>query len=161
MHSRRNLPTWRHCQFFFVSSLVRINHKSRNPKYLCLSFARGVLGTPNLARCECCKLVNAAKCQGYSFYHFWVIKLKPNRRCKIAPPTYIWTHCQKQADKISMHSNSEQYIPAKLNLRKRSLGFLISLAPTLLFFLINRLCRCEFASFHGWLCPDVLCISCA
>ena len=30
-------------------------------------------------------LLNAAKCQGYSFYHFWVIKAKPTR-VKIIPP---------------------------------------------------------------------------
>ena len=33
-------------------------------------------------------LLNAAKCQGYSFYRFWVIKWKPTRwgGCKITPP---------------------------------------------------------------------------
>ena len=30
-------------------------------------------------------LLNAAKCQGYSFYHFWVIKGKPTEE-KIDPP---------------------------------------------------------------------------
>ena len=32
-------------------------------------------------------LLNAAKCQGYSFYRFWVIKGKPTGECKITPPT--------------------------------------------------------------------------
>ena len=30
-------------------------------------------------------LLNAAKYQGYSFYHFWVIKVKPTGRGKITP----------------------------------------------------------------------------
>ena len=30
-------------------------------------------------------LLNAAKCQGYSFYHLWVIKGKPNRGDKVTP----------------------------------------------------------------------------
>ena len=35
-------------------------------------------------------LLNAAKCQAYSFYHFWVIKEKPTEGCKFPlfpPPT--------------------------------------------------------------------------
>ena len=37
-------------------------------------------------------LVHAAKCQGYSFYHFWVIKRKPTRG-KITPtPQHTHTH---------------------------------------------------------------------
>ena len=32
-------------------------------------------------------LLNAAKCQGYSFYHFWVIKAKQTGRGKITPPS--------------------------------------------------------------------------
>ena len=31
-------------------------------------------------------LLNVAKCQGYSFYCFWVIKEKPTWQCKIPPP---------------------------------------------------------------------------
>ena len=35
-------------------------------------------------------LLNAAKCQGYSFYRFWVIKGKPTRAgVKLLPPTQI------------------------------------------------------------------------
>ena len=35
-------------------------------------------------------LLNAAKCQGYSFYHFWVIRRKPIRGgAKLPPPTQI------------------------------------------------------------------------
>ena len=30
-------------------------------------------------------LLNAAKCQGYSFYRFWVIKGKPKGRVKLSP----------------------------------------------------------------------------
>ena len=30
-------------------------------------------------------LLNAAKCQGYSFYHFWVIKVKPTGGLKLSP----------------------------------------------------------------------------
>ena len=30
-------------------------------------------------------LLNAAKCQGYSFYHFWVVKGKPTRGLKLPP----------------------------------------------------------------------------
>ena len=30
-------------------------------------------------------LLNATKCQGYSFYRFWVIKGKPTGGCKITP----------------------------------------------------------------------------
>ena len=31
-------------------------------------------------------LLNAAKCQGYNFYCFWVIKGKPTEGDKITPP---------------------------------------------------------------------------
>ena len=34
-------------------------------------------------------LLNAAKCQGYSFYRFWVIKGKPTVRVKLVPPKKI------------------------------------------------------------------------
>ena len=49
------------------------------------------LGIPNLARIVSNKmLLNAAKCQGCSFYRFWVIKGKPTEVGKITPtPTQI------------------------------------------------------------------------
>ena len=35
-------------------------------------------------------LLNPAKCQGYSFYHFWGIKGKPTRRgVKLPPPSRL------------------------------------------------------------------------
>ena len=37
------------------------------------------LVTPNLARMSLMKLLNTAKCHGYSFYRFLVIKEKPSR----------------------------------------------------------------------------------
>ena len=46
-------------------------------------------------------LLNAAQCQGYSFYHFWVIKEKPTGG-KIFPPRLEL----KQADLTSAHKGS-------------------------------------------------------
>ena len=108
-----NLPTWCHRRFFDVvlflfstlvtgpsfipiSSLVLVLWlftfirdwpeiwKSKIPR---LSFAisgdRGKLGTDVSNK----MLLNAAKCQGYSFYRFWVIKGKPTGgRVKLPPP---------------------------------------------------------------------------
>ena len=34
-------------------------------------------------------LLNAAKCQRYSFYRFWINKGKPTGRVKTTPPTQI------------------------------------------------------------------------
>ena len=38
-------------------------------------------------------LLNAAKCQGYSFYRFWVIQGKPTVGVKLPPP-HTHTHTQ-------------------------------------------------------------------
>ena len=108
---RHNLLTWRHCRIFFdvvlflLSSLVSAVMDSffykgltRNPR---------IRNTPvwvfpniwRLGRVRDTKLVmvvsnkvlpNAAKCQGYSFYCFWVIKRKPTgwgeRKITPSPP---------------------------------------------------------------------------
>ena len=112
---RHNFPTWRHRQFFnvvlfFLSSLVT------GPCFMKLgvmtiSFYKGLprnlgigntpseffsisgdwdeLGITNLARTSNKMLLNAAKCQGYSFYRFWVIKRKPTGGNITAhPPTH-------------------------------------------------------------------------
>ena len=46
-------------------------------------------------------LVHAAKCQGYSFYHFWVIKRKPTRG-KITPPPPTHTHTHTHPDWVNV-----------------------------------------------------------
>ena len=45
-------------------------------------------------------LLNAAKCQGYSFYHFWVIKGKPTPHIRVK--TCLWLPVkQKTKNRIS------------------------------------------------------------
>ena len=46
----------------------------------------GVLGIPYLVQMSLIKLLNAAKCQSYSFYCFWVINGKPAVGVKLFPP---------------------------------------------------------------------------
>ena len=95
---RHNLLTWRHCRIFFdvvlflLSSLVSAVMDSffykgltRNPRIR----NTPVWVFPNIWRLGWVRdtklvmvvsnkvLPNAAKCQGYSFYCFWVIKGKP------------------------------------------------------------------------------------
>ena len=53
-------------------------------------------------------LLNAAKCQGYSFYRFWVIKRKPTRGDKntFPPPPRLRLNC------------TGNYFPKEVSLRK-------------------------------------------
>ena len=47
-------------------------------------------------------LLNAAKCQGYSFYRFWVVKGKP-KGGKITPPPHTHTHTQIRVKEQQMY----------------------------------------------------------
>ena len=89
---RHNLLTWRHCQFFkhcFVF-LVKFSYWCKFHVNIITGSGQfsfigdcpisgdwGELEIPNLARISNEMLLNAAKCQGHSFYRVWVIKGKP------------------------------------------------------------------------------------
>ena len=70
------LELWR---FFFIRVWPEIWISEIPPSEFCpISGDWDKLGIPNLARIFSNEiLLNAPKCQGYSFYHFWIIKGKP------------------------------------------------------------------------------------
>ena len=63
-----------------------------------------VLGIPNLAQMPLIKLLNAAKCQRYSFYRFWVIKRKPAVGVKSSPlPRLGWIKEKRKETVFSIY----------------------------------------------------------
>ena len=83
--STQALELW---QFSFTRDWLDIQKLETHPSEFCpISGSWGKLEIPNLAWMSLTKmLLNAAKCQGYSFYHFWVITGKPIKKgCKITP----------------------------------------------------------------------------
>ena len=59
-------------------------------------------------------LLNAAKCQGYSFYRFWVIKGKLTEGVKLPPPTQILVNRKQQISDIAIKLNNANAILSKL-----------------------------------------------
>ena len=73
-------------QISFIKDWPEIVKLEIPPSNFCkISGEWRVLGIPNLAQMSLIKLVNIAKCQGYSFYRFWVIKGKPAVGVKLFP----------------------------------------------------------------------------
>ena len=84
------LPNWSKLAIYgenendvnFVTILLKIDQKGQNRKYPYLSFSDiwklgWVRDTKFGANVSNKMLLNAAKCQSYRFYHFWVIKGNP------------------------------------------------------------------------------------
>ena len=73
-------------QISFIKDWPEIVKLEIPPSNFCkISGEWRVLGIPNLPQMSLMKLLNAAKCQGYSFYRFWVIKGKPAVGVKLFP----------------------------------------------------------------------------
>ena len=87
-------------------------------------------------------LRNAAKCQGYSFYHFWVIKEKPIGEIKLPHPPHRLGLINLQAGYYFFYFNEFSYQSAKLKVL--SCYLLIVLRPSKLFFCDLRCYICSF-----------------
>ena len=78
---------------FFYKDWPEIRKSEIAPSEFCSIFGDwGELGIPNLAQMFFNEmLLNSAKCQSYSFYHFWVNKVKPTGGLKLPlPPRLGW-----------------------------------------------------------------------
>ena len=71
------------------------------------SLDSGKIGIPNLAQISQINVRNAAKCQDYNFYRFWVIKAKST----ILPPfphTHTHTHTHTRA-RAQAHTHTQVF----------------------------------------------------
>ena len=74
-------------QFPFIRDWSEIRKSQIPPsEFFPISRDWGEFGLPNLTRTSDKMLMNAAKCQGYSFYCFLFIKGTTNRGLKLPPP---------------------------------------------------------------------------
>ena len=80
---------------FIYQRLTRILEIGNSLEFF-QSLDSGKIGIPNLAQISQISVRNAAKCQDYNFYRFWVIKAKST----ILPPfphTHTHTHTRARA----------------------------------------------------------------
>ena len=102
---------------FIYQRLTRILEIGNSLEFF-QSLDSGKIGIPNLAQISQINVRNAAKCQDYNFYRFWVIKAKST----ILPPfphTHTHTHTHARA---RMHTHTHTHRLGLIKLKAVRLG---------------------------------------
>ena len=95
---------------FIYQRLTRILEIGNSLEFF-QSLDSGKIGIPNLAQISQINVRNAAKCQDYNFYRFWVIKAKST----ILPPfPHTHTHTRARAH-AHTHTHTHTHTQIRVN----------------------------------------------